>query len=311
MTTPGTNGAPEGAADEDPFAYLYRPQAGEEAAEQPRGAISRPMEVGRAQYGQQSAYGQPYGQQYPPQQPPYGQQPPPYGQQQPTVPAQPNRYAEHSRPQPGEDRPSGGRGKAAVIGAVAVVAAIAIGAGIALSGGGGGKTTNDAGGKHTAAPASPAPSSATASPSATPTASSAPIADASKLQGQGTSSASAIKGAISADGSYLTLQPGASITWTVSVAAAGQYKFWLHYNNSGADVPAAVSVNGKDRDGGVTLKNWAKSSDPTQSWVSTNIWPELQAGTNTLTVSIPAGGSGSVPVDQVAITPMSASSYPR
>jgi hypothetical protein len=306
VTTPGTNGAPEDAADDDPFAYLYRPQAGEAAAEQPRGSINRPMEVGRASYGQQPGYGQ----SYPPPQPQYGQQQPPYGQ--PVVPQQPNRYAEHSRPQPGEERPSGGRGKATVIGAVAVVAAIAIGAGIALSGGD--KSSGDTSAKsgHTTAPvtAPPSTSAAPSTASSSPTASSAPIADASKLQGTGTSSANAIKGAISADGSYLTLPPGSSVTWTVTVDTAASYKFWLHFNNTGSDMTAAVSVNGKDRDGGVTLKNYGKGSDPTQAWYSTNIWPQLQAGTNTLTVTIPAGGSGSILLDQVALTPMSVSTYP-
>ncbi|MEV4559608.1 hypothetical protein AB0K51_21800 [Kitasatospora sp. NPDC049285] len=304
MTTAGSNEAPAGGAgDEDPFAYLYRPAEGEQAAPaQPRSSYSRPMEVGRASYGERPAQ--------PPAARPQPAQPGQPGQETTTaLPHQP-RYAERSRPRPGEDRPAG-RGKATVIGAVAVVAAIAVGAGIALStGDGDGKP--DAGASHsgTAAPASSAPVASSAAPS--PTAAGDPLSDATKLQAQGAATDSTVKGAISADGSYLTLQAGSTFTWTVNAATAGQYKFWLHFNNTGADTPAAVSVNGQDHKGGVTFKNYSKSGtpDPAQSWYSTNIWPNLQAGQNTLTVTLPAGTSGSVLLDQVALTPMSVNSYP-
>jgi len=300
VTTAGTNGAPEDSADDDPFAYLYRPADGEAAPSQPRNtSYARPMEVGRAQYGQQpAAQAQPYR--------PYPQQQPPAAE----VPTQQTRYAERSRPQPGEERPSGGRGKAAVIGAVAVVAAIAVGAGIALSGGDAGKQ-GASGSAHSSAPATPS-GSASASASASPTASADPVSDASKLQAQGAAPGSGVKGAISADGGYLTLQAGSTVTWTVQVPTGGAYKFWLHFNNSGDDLKAAVAINGKDRDGGVTLKNYSKgNTDPAQAWYSTNIWPELQAGSNTVTVSLPAGSSGSVLLDQVALTSMSVEKYPE
>ncbi|MCP2307061.1 carbohydrate-binding protein [Kitasatospora paracochleata] len=302
VTTAGSNDAPEsGAGDEDPFAYLYRPADGEAApADRPRSSYNRPMEVGRASYGAPAAPQHPYG------------RPVAAASDAPTtaVPQQ-SRYAERSRPQPGEDRPGGGRGKAAVIGAVAVVAAIAVGAGIALSTGDpDGKPSANAG--HSSAPAQPS-SAAPASPSAPASAAAGtdPVADASKLQAQGATPANAVKGAISADGGYLSLLPGSSVTWTVSVPTAGQYKFWLHFNNTGGDLPAAVSVNGQDREGGVTFKNYSKgNTDPGQAWYNTNIWPQLQAGTNTLTVSVPAGSSGGVLLDQVALTAMSVGTYP-
>ncbi|MFJ1703574.1 hypothetical protein [Kitasatospora sp. NPDC088346] len=299
MTTAGSNGTPEGAGDDDPFAYLYRPAEGETAPQQqPRSAYSRPMEVGRAQYGAPAAAPT---QQFP--------QPP-----QPASVPQQSRYAERSRPQPGDDRPGGGRGKAAVIGAVAVIAAVAVGAGIALS-------TGDADGKsgakgtQSSAPAAAQSSAAPpASPAASPspTADGNPIADASKLQGQNAQAGNSVKGAISADGGYLTLQAGSSVTWTISVPTAGQYKLWLHFNNSVADLPATVTVNGAEHQGGVTLKNYGKGgTDPERSWFSTNIWPQMQAGTNTVTVTIPAGGGGSVLLDQVALTAMSVTDYPK
>ncbi|GAA2110075.1 hypothetical protein GCM10009759_51210 [Kitasatospora saccharophila] len=313
MTTPGNSGAaPEGAGEEDPFAYLYRPAEGEQpAAERPRSGYQRPMEVGRASYGERPTY---------PQAPP----PPGYGQgpaapHEPTtaLPQQP-RYAERSRPRPGEERPAG-RGKAAIIGAVAVVAAIAIGAGVALSTGdpGGKPSAADATGKAPATAAAdtaaPSPSTAESSAAPSPSAANEPFGDASKLQATGAATDSTVKGAISADGSYLVLQAGSSFTWTVNSDTGGQTKFWLHFNNTGADQPAQVTVNGKDHPNGVTFKNYSKNpaADPAQSWFSTNIWPVLQAGSNTITLTVPAGASNPVLLDQVALTPMSVNDYPK
>lgn len=316
--TDGSNGAPEGGAggsaqDDDVFGYLYRPAEGEEGAERapvaPRNAYQRPMEVGRAQYGQpQQQYQQPY--QQPPQQQPYRPQGP--GAEQTTQLPQQSRYAERSRPLPGEDAPRS-RGKGPVIGVVAVVAAIAIGSGIALSGN---DATDQSKGGHPAPTAGAThATSAGGSPSTSPSAAASPsaatgnVVDAAKAQAQNAPSANTIKGAVSSDGSYLTLQSGSSVTWAVTVPTAGAYKFWIHFNNGGDPVKAAVSVNGADRSGGVTFKNYgAKGGDPTQSWYSTNIWPNLQAGANTLTVSAPTGGS--VLIDQIAITGMDATSYP-
>jgi hypothetical protein len=292
--------------DEDPFAYLYRPADGEDAAAQPRTAY-RPMEVGRAQYGQQ-----PYGQQQPPRPQPgqHPAQPPRPGTEATTqLPHQQSRYAERSRPQPGEVEPRG-RGKGPVIGVVAVVAAIAIGSGIALSGNDG--KAKDSAGPGPATSAGHA-SSASASPSAAASSASASapgvsFLDAGKAQAQGAQLANTVKGAISADGNYLTLQQGASATWTVTVPTAGQYKFWIHYSNNGDPVKTAVTVNGQDHPGGTTFKSWSKGGDPSQAWSYTNIWPQLQAGTNAITVS-PAGGP--VLVDQVAVTGMDANGgYP-
>ncbi len=297
MTTAGTNGAPEDAAKDDPFAYLYRPAEGEQVASQPRDSYSRPVEVGRAQYGQRPAL--------PPQPPGPARQ---VTAQMP-LPQQP-RYAEHSRPQPGEQPPAG-RSKAVVIGAVAVVAAIAIGAGVALSKGDANKSPDKATGSTSASAKPSGSASGSSGPSASPTPDTKPIADASALKGQNAPSGNSVKGAKSADGSYLTLTAGSSVTWTFTAPSAGAFKFWLHFNNTGQNFNAAVAVNGKDRDGGITVKNYSGVGvDPAQAWYSTNIWPELQAGANTITVSIPAGSGNSILVDQVALTPMSVNEYP-
>ncbi|MGK4582456.1 CBM35 domain-containing protein [Kitasatospora sp. HPMI-4] len=308
MTTDGSNGAPESAAEDDPFAYLYRPAEGEAAPDttpvpgQPRTSYSRPVEVGRAQYGQHPR-------------PPYGQQQPPAAASPTqTVPQQPSRYAERSRPQPGEERASGGRGKAAVIGVVAVIAAIAIGGGIALSNGDPGKSDGAAKASH--GPSAPASQSANPSAAASSAAPSVPapstdtIADASKLQLQNAEVGNSIKNAKSQDGSYVTLAggPNSSVSWTISVATAGTYKFWVHYNNPGADINGTVMVNGKEFSTPIGLLNYTHSSDPDQAWTRSNIWPQLQAGANTISISVPAGSS--LPIDQVAIRPQSDSNPP-
>lgn len=313
----GPEGAEQPPAEDDLFAYLYRSEGGEaEGAPErapgvPRTSYTRPMEVGRTQYGAPPQHPQGgYPPAYP--QPPRG----PYGpgpEATTQLPNQQSRYAERSRPQPGEDAPRG-RGKGPVIAVVAVIAAIAIGSGIALSG-------NDGkSGKDNAAPAPSAGtsshttasggSSAGSSPSTSSSSSPSPSAsdgsftfvDGSKAQAQGAAPGTGVKGAVSSDGSYLTLQQGSSATWTFTVPTAGQYKFWVHYNNSGGSVKAAVSVNGQDKAGGTTFKNSNPAgSDP--YWSYTNIWPDLQAGNNTITVSVPGGGP--VLVDQVALTPFS------
>ncbi|MFB8203564.1 hypothetical protein [Kitasatospora purpeofusca] len=325
MTTAGSSGAPQGPEggapqDDDPFGYLYRPAegaSGQPAEPQqgvPRTPYSRPMEVGRAQYGQpprpqqpQSGYQQPG---YPQAQPP--QQPYPAQGDFGAAPTQQTRYAEHSRPQPGEERPSGGgRGKGAVIGGVAVVAAIAIGAAVALNGGGS-DDTKDKDAKASASASAPAgPGTGTGSANPTGSASATPAAtasgtgglgpvDASQLQAQNAPAGNTVKGAKSADGSYLTLNPGGTITWSGELATAGTYKFTVHYSNAAADVRAVATVNGKDWPGGLGFKNYSPGKDPASSWFNTYITPPMVAGPNTVVISVPAG-SGTILVDQVLL----------
>ncbi|MFE2724702.1 hypothetical protein [Kitasatospora sp. NPDC059327] len=330
MTTAGSNGvpeSPEGGApqDDDPFGYLYRPAGGGAAqpAEPqqgvPRTSYNRPMEVGRAQYGQQRPpqqyppqQGYPQGQQYPPQQAEYGaaptQQQPAQHQEYGAPPAQQTRYAERSRPQPGEERSGGGRSKGAVIGAVAVVAAIAIGAGIALSTGDPDGDKKGKGGTQTVAPPVPSATggtssaSGTASPgAATGTPAGPSTVDASQLQGQNAPSGNTVKGAKSADGSYLTLQPGSTVSWTGDIATAGTYKLSVHFNNAAGDVKASAAVNGKDWPSGLSFKNYSPGKDATSSWYTTFILPQLQAGSNTVAITNPTGGA--VLIDQVTVEP--------
>ncbi|MFC5667233.1 hypothetical protein ACFP3U_30235 [Kitasatospora misakiensis] len=320
MTTAGSSGAPQGPEggapqDDDPFGYLYRPAdgaSGQPAEPQqgvPRTPYSRPMEVGRAQYGQPPRQQQPY----PPQQQGYPQAQPqqPYPAQADFggAPTQQTRYAEHSRPQPGEERPSSGRGKGAVIGAVAVVAAVAIGAAVALTGGDADKDKSAKGGSSVSAPAAPGAGTGTAGPggsaSATPSATASGAGglgtvDASQLQAQNAPAGNTVKGAKSSDGSYLTLNPGGTVTWSGDLPTAGTYKFTVHYSNAAGDVRATATVNGKDWPGGLGFKNYSPGKDPASSWFNTYITPPMQAGPNSVVISLPPG-SGTILVDQVVL----------
>ncbi|KOV13503.1 hypothetical protein ADK60_29775 [Streptomyces sp. XY431] len=328
VTTAGSSGAPQGPEggvpqDDDPFGYLYRPAdgaSGQPAEPQqgvPRTPYSRPMEVGRAQYGQPPRPQQPHQPQPGYQQPGYPQAQPP---QQPypaqgdfgAAPTQQTRYAEHSRPQPGEERPSGGgRGKGAVIGAVAVVAAIAIGAAVALTGGDPDSDKEKSAKASASAGVSAGPGTGTGSANPTGSASATPSAtasgtgglgtvDASQLQAQSAPVGNTVKGTKSSDGSYLTLNPGGTITWAGELATAGTYKFTVHYSNAAADVRATTAVNGKDWPGGLFFKNYSPGKDPASSWFNTYITPPMQAGPNTIVISLPPG-SGTILLDQVVL----------
>ncbi|GAA2140344.1 hypothetical protein GCM10009760_23450 [Kitasatospora kazusensis] len=321
MTTAGSNGAPEDPADDDPFAYLYRPAEGEAAASQPRNSYARPMEVGRAQYGQPQ-----YRQQPPQAQPPYAGAPQQHAGQQPHAPqhAQPtgplpqqSRYAERSRPQPGEERPSGGRGKAAVIGAVAVVAAIAIGAGIALSGGDPGKK-DTASAPHSGAPATHGSASAPASPSASPSASAAgswaggtTVGDASGMTLSGGSrKANQVAGAKSAGGTYVDGMNtvGSTVSWDVNLSGATSFQIWLRFNNTGANATATVSVDGTPTFTPIKLNNYSAGSPPEASWYPSWVSGTVTApGKHTISVSCGQSDQCGFLLDQVAITDASGS----
>ncbi|MFI9781941.1 hypothetical protein ACIHEI_00320 [Kitasatospora sp. NPDC051984] len=300
MTTAGSN---DGADEDDPFAYLYRPAEGEEPApERPRTGYSRPMEVGRANYGERPVH---------PQAPPppgYPQAAP--GQETTALPPQQSRYAERSRPRPGEDRPAG-RGKAAVIGAVAVVAAIAIGAGVALSTGDPDGGKNQAGGAtHSpSAPAEPTssapPSSAAPSPSTLSGGTDVVDAAGLKLSG-GSTAANQVAGAKAAGGKYVDGlgAVGASVSWDVDMPAAGQFQIWLRFNNSGQNATATVAVDGQPTYTPIKLNNYSPGLPPDSSWYSSWVSGTVaQPGHHTISVSCQAGNQCGFLLDQIAVTP--------
>ncbi|WP_100836823.1 carbohydrate-binding protein [Kitasatospora fiedleri] len=316
MTTPGDNGAPpEDAVQDDPFAYLYRPAEGEQpVAERPRSGYSRPMEVGRASYGERPVHPQagPAGYGRAP-----GQPADRFAGSEPTsaLPQQ-SRYAERSRPRPGEEKPAG-RGKAAIIGAVAVVAAVAIGAGVALS-------TGDPDGKPKAgaaaqsAPAAPsggatggaagsAGPSADSSPSTTALSGGTDVADAAGMKlGGGSTVAGQVAGAKAAGGKYVDGlgTVGASVSWDVNVPAAGTFQIWLRFNNSGPNATATVAVDGKPTYTPIKLNNYSPGLPPESSWYSSWVSGTVaQPGPHTISVTCQADNQCGFLLDQIAVTP--------
>ena len=291
------NGVPE---DDDPFAYLYRGQEGEDArnaAQQPgapRTSYQQATQVGRMQYGQ-------------PRQQPGGQQPPQYQQQyqqQQQVPPQ------QTSPLPpvGGGRAqsrSGGSSRAVTYGAIGVVLAVVVGIGVALLGGGD-KTP-------VASPSNPPAASASTAPSTSSTPSgtaSAALPGATNVSGMtlggGAVTANNHTGAASTDGKFVPLTAsGMSITWSsVTVPTAGSYTFWVHYANAGGggDNPFTLTVNGKALPQTINLKNWAGSTSWDQAWQRSYSPVTLNAGSNTIEVSYGGGSNAGINVDQLAVT---------
>ena len=301
------NGVPE---DDDPFAYLYRGQEGDDArnvAQQPgvpRTSYQQATQVGRVQYGQPRPQpgGQPQAPQYPGQpQPQYpGQQPPP----------------QSAAPQSSQLPPSGGGGgrsrsrsggsnRAVTYGAIGVALAVVVGIGVAvLDSGGAPKPSPTAAGSGQTA--STAPSGASTSPSASATAPSGATNVSGMTLGGGAVVTNNHTGGVSTDGKFVPLTAsGMSVTWNnVTVPTAGSYTFWVHYANAGsakAD-PFTLTVNGKALPQTINLKNWAGSTSWDQAWQRSYSPVTLNAGSNTIEVSYGGGSNAGINVDQLAVT---------
>jgi hypothetical protein len=312
--TAGNDGTPE---NDDPFAYLYRSENGEQpdpAAGQPgvpRTSYHQVQRVGERrspQGGQQGGYGYP-----PPQQGQQGQQggygyPPPqqappqsgYGypqqQQQPPLPPQ----------QPGGGRRAAQGGpqnrKGLLIGAVAVVAVVAIAIAFAMTNSSG-DSGDKADGKATASASQPASTAPSQEPSATPSNFDSPKTDAATLNlAGGAQPSTEHPGANAAGGTYVDhmATQGATVTWTVTVPKADQYTFFISYGNAGPDATLTLAVNGKPRTDPVNMKNWGNATDWAKAWnMTTFSWVDLKKGANTLSLSCtPANQNCGVNLDQ-------------
>jgi hypothetical protein len=271
------NGVPE---DDDPFAYLYRGQEGEDASRKaapqpgvPRTSYQQATQVGRTQYGQprqqQGQHPVPqYQQQYAPHLPQQGQPGQPYQGQQPTTQLPPSGGRAAGRSGGGS---GGGSNRAVTLGAIGVVLAVAIGIGVAVISSGGDKSGTAGAGSSPVASTS---ASASTSPSASASAPAAPsgktdVDSSSMTLGGGAVTANNHTGAASTDGKFVPLtSSGMSITWNnVTVPTSGQYTFWVHYANAGASsaTPFALTVNGKSANT-INLENWAGSNNWDQAW---------------------------------------------
>jgi hypothetical protein len=301
------NGVPE---DDDPFAYLYRGQEGEDprtAAPQPgvpRTSYQQATQVGRTQYGPPRAQ-QPAGQ---PSAPPYQQQSYQQPQQQYQVPQQ--QAPQTSQPPVGGGRSksrSGGSNRGVTYGAIGVAVAVVIGIGVAVA---------DSGGTVKPSVASPGASqvastgsgSASASSSATAT---AVLPGATNVSGMTLGGGAVVQsnhtGSASSDGKFVPLTAsGMSVTWSnVMVPKAGSYYFWVHYANAGSTSADnfQLTVNGKALPNTINLTNWDNINDWNKAWQrSYSEGVALNAGSNTIELSYGSGSNAGVNVDQFAVT---------
>ncbi|MFF7748501.1 carbohydrate-binding protein [Streptomyces sp. NPDC007971] len=309
--TPGDNGAstPE---DDDPFGYLYA-DGQARGAQPPSGGYgypnsvsrsSRVRAVGERQYGQQQA--------------PYGQQQAAYGQSQPTVPqqqgayGQPNAHYQAPETLPGGAptgrrpmAPAGGRGpntKGLLIGAIAVVAAVVIGIGVAVLNGDDGKKTGNQAGSTPTQSQSSGPSPSGSSSAASGELPKVDAADGSVQLAGGATKASDVKGAKAAGGTYVSVnQVGSSVTWTANVPEAGAYTLFANYSVPGQDQSMTVTVNGKTFGSKFGLDNYARAADGdfTKGWTTSYVWPDLNEGSNTISISCQSGDKCNVLLDQL------------
>jgi hypothetical protein len=314
------NGVPE---DDDPFAYLYRGQEGEDARSAtpqpgvPRTSYQQATQVGRVQYGQprQQPGGQPQAPQYQPPQYPqaqypqtqqYQQQTPPPGQQTTQLPAP----GGGKLPPPGGGRSrgrSGGSSRGVTYGAIGVALAVVVGIGVALlSSGGDPKPSVASTAASQAASAAPSGSGSTSASASPSTALPGATNVSAMTLGGGAVATNNHTGSASTDGKFVPLTAsGMSVTWAnVTVPTAGSYTFWVHYANAGpgSEDDFTLTVNGKPLPNSINLKNWSGITDWNKAWQRSYSQVTLNAGSNTIEVSYGSGSNAGVNVDQFAVT---------
>ncbi|MFC4033570.1 carbohydrate-binding protein [Streptomyces polygonati] len=322
--TAGHDGTPE---NDDPFGYLYRSEGMEQPEpeapqpRQPRTSYNSVQRVGerrapQPQPPQQGGYGYPQqGQQQPggygypqPQQgqQQYGQAPgqgqgqgP--GQQQYGVPQQQS----YDSPPPGGHRGGGGQDtpsrKGLLIGAVAVVAAVAIGIAFAMTNGSGDDGKKQAATTPPSAPVTSAAPSTQPTPSASATPFASPKVDASSLALAG-GAAQSTQWPGSDSGTYVDhmTQPGATVSWTVTVPKDDSYTFFISYGNAGQTADLTLGINGKPRSSPVNMPNYGNYTEWAKAWSNhTYQWVDLKKGANVLTLTCMPNTNCGVNLDQV------------
>ncbi|MEG3627458.1 carbohydrate-binding protein [Streptomyces poriticola] len=312
--TPGNNGAstPE---DDDPFGYLYA-DGQANGAQPPSGgygypnSVNRVRTVGSRQYGQQPpAAAPPQQAAHPPQQGGYGNPNPHYAAPE-TFPGG-GGGAGAGYHQPSHGGGGGRRGpntKGLLIGAIAVVAAVVVGISVAMMGGDDteGGNTDDQAGNSTPSQSQNSEPSPSASDSAEEEVE-LPTIDAKALRlGPGVATASDVEGAEADGGVYVTNlnSVGASVTWSVDgIPEDGAYTLFARYSTADEDQSMTVTINGKTFGSKMNLGNFtgAKDGDFAKGWTKTYIWPTLNKGTNTITVSCQDGDKCNVLLDQLSL----------
>ncbi|MEU1401380.1 carbohydrate-binding protein [Streptomyces sp. NPDC005728] len=312
--TPGDNGAstPE---DDDPFGYLYA-DGQARGAQPPSGGYgypnsvsrsSRVRAVGERQYGQQPG--------------PYGQQQGAYGQQ-PTIPQQQGTYGQPNAHYQAPETLSGGaptsrqpappagrRGpntKGLLIGAIAVVAAVVVGISIAIINGSDDDKSDTVSGTSPTQSQSSKPSPSGSSSAAAGELPKADAADKSVQLSGGAATASDVSGAQASGGAYVggLNTVGSSVTWTVdNIPEDGPYTLFVNYSATGEDQSMTVTVNGKEFGSKLGLDNYrhAADGDFAKGWTTSYVWPTLNKGPNTISISCQAGDKCNVLLDQLWI----------
>ncbi|MFG2286354.1 CBM35 domain-containing protein [Streptomyces sp. NPDC048595] len=296
--TAGNNGA-DTPENDDPFAYLYRSEGGQDGAPGSAGdgAAARQPGVPRTSYNQVRAVGQrQYGQQ--------AQQQITYGQQNASYAAPetlPGGERTRTAPAPGRGGHEPRRRNGLLIGAVAVVAVVCIGIGVAM-------LTNNAGDKKSGNAGKPGPTAAESvqpdKPTSKPKPGELPKEDAGSLRlDGGATTAKDVEGARSGGGLYVGgfNQVGAKVKWTVDVPDDGDFRLYVRYSVPGEDANATLLVNGKSNSQPLGLKNFIHSpqGDWKKGWQSTWAPITLNKGTNTVEIACGQGNQCNAILDQV------------
>ncbi|MDT0305481.1 hypothetical protein RM780_00680 [Streptomyces sp. DSM 44917] len=274
--------------DEDPFAYLYRPEGGQGGATSAQPA-PRPASYHHVRPVGERTFGGAQGVQ--------GTQASPAARRAPDAHyAAPETQVGAPPPhRPGQPRrrsaPADPRRNGLLIGALAVVLAVVLGVGAAIVFSGGEEEPN-AGGQGTGTPTDGGDDEPDGGeePSQEPTDETPPgelpVADLTSLElANGASRTSGIGGARSEDGSYIAIQgaPNSTVTWTFDVEEAGQYRLYTGYSVITDGQGMSFSVNGTPREDPVNMRNFNSASQEWDgSWTSTWNLVDLQAGQNTV-----------------------------
>ncbi|MFC5722556.1 CBM35 domain-containing protein [Streptomyces gamaensis] len=307
----GTSGTPE---KDDPFAYLYRSEGGEEDSASsassadpqpgvPRISYNQVRPVGSRQYPS-AAQRQPAPHYAAPETLPGGAQ----GGGAPGAPVPPQQHAQHG----GRGSGSGSNRRGLLIAAIAVVVVVAGGIGVAMlnnSGDDKRQSQNTANGsdKPSSEP-SKKPDPGKSDQPSNPSAAGLQQRDAATLKLSGGAVTSKdVKGAKADGGIYITgmNNPGSAVDWNVEVPEAGKYTLYVNYGVPGTDASSTVTVNGQDNEKSLNMKNFsqAKNGDWERGWTHTYAYVTLNKGMNDIKISCGSGNQCNFILDQVSLKP--------
>ncbi|MDT0268098.1 carbohydrate-binding protein [Streptomyces sp. DSM 44915] len=284
---------------DDPFAYLYRPEAGQ--AQPPAGprqpSYNQVRPVGERTFGGQQGYRQ--------------------QQQQPSPDAryaapetQPGGYGggpPHDRRRADQDN----RRNGLLIGAIAVVLAVVLGVGAAIFFSSGDGDDTAGGDQPTSEPTDDGAgedeggTGGEEEPEPEPEPDGLPTADVSRLPLAGDAAVEAtIPGSRAESGSYIALQnqQGSGITWTFELTGdPGRYRLYTGYSVISDDQTLSFSINGMPRPDPVNLRDYNENSDAwEESWQSTYNLVDLVEGENT--IEFTCADSCDVVIDQIYLS---------